>query len=129
MRKFKFAKLVRDKIPGNMKKDHTRVVVRVLEDKEYVQELKKKVQEEADELIKAPFEELAEEVADMQELVDNFLQALKLDKKHLKKLQDTKNKKYGSFKKRLYVEMIEIAEDNEWVKQFLKNPDRYPEIK
>lgn len=53
MRKFKFAKLVRDKIPGNMKRDGQKAVVKVLADEDYLLELKRKILEEASELVKA----------------------------------------------------------------------------
>jgi hypothetical protein len=43
--------------------------------------------------------------------------------------QAAKTRTYGAFKKGLYVEYVEIAENDPWVDYFRRNADRFPEIK
>lgn len=102
---------------------------RVLSDEEYVDELKKKLLEEVKELFRAKPQKLVEEIADVQEIVDNMLEALKTSKEEIKEKQDSKNNERGSFRKRIYIDTIEIPEDDEWLDYYLANPDKYPEIK
>lgn len=100
-----------------------------MEDEEYLRELRKKVLEEASELVKAPDADLTEEIADLQELLDNLLRVLKTDRKSIRMLQSKKNRERGSFRKRLYVDTVVVSEDSEWLEYYLKSPEKYPEIK
>lgn len=131
MRKFKFAKLVRDKIVDQIVSNGNKPNWRVLSDEDYIKELKNKILEEASEISKSEdSEDLVKELADVQEIVDNLLDTLKVSKKQFKEIQNKKNKKAGSFKKRLYIEYVETTDDEgEWTKYNLAHPDKYPEIK
>ncbi len=131
MRKFKFSKLVRDKIVENIISVGNKPNWRKLSNKEYLQELKNKVLEEALEVPKCTNnQELIKELADIQEIIDNMLGTLKVSKLEFKEIQNKKNEKAGSFKKKLYIKDVETGdEETEWVKYYLANPDKYPEIK
>ena len=130
MRKFRFDKLVRDKIVDGIKEagnipHHTK-----LSNKAFVEELKKKILEEALEIPNTKGKtELVEELADLQELIDNLLDAIAVSKKELLIIQKDKNRKRGSFTKRIFIDYVEAKADSEWIKYYLKNPDKYPEIK
>jgi len=129
MHQFKVAKLVRDKIAQRMIADE-KARYRVLKETGFIKELKKKILEEAKELgtIKEK-KRIIKELADIQEIIDTLSQALKSSKKEIKDKQREENKKSGSFKKRLYIETIELEDDHQWLDYYLTNPKKYPEIK
>jgi len=83
MRKFKFEKLVRDKIVDAIIANGNHPNWKTLSDKEYIDELKKKIIEEASELINSEGEELLKELVDIQEIIDNLLLALQVSKEKL----------------------------------------------
>lgn len=129
MHKFKIAKLVRDKIAEKMIASEN-ADYKVLDDKKYIEELKKKVLEEAKELLPVKDKKkIVKELADIQEIIDTLIQALKSSKGKLREKQREENKKWGFFKKRLYIETIELDEVHEWLDYYLRNSDKYPEIK
>ncbi|KKR29861.1 MAG: hypothetical protein UT61_C0020G0009 [Candidatus Woesebacteria bacterium GW2011_GWA1_39_8] len=129
MKKFKFEKLVRDKIVEGIKKSGGKPKFRTLSKHKYIKELKRKLIEEAQELPLKDKRELVKEIADVQEVLDNLIDVLGISKKELKNLQREKNKKAGSFKKRHYISHVELKKDDEWVTYYKSNADRYPEIK
>jgi predicted house-cleaning noncanonical NTP pyrophosphatase (MazG superfamily) len=131
MRKFKFCKLVRDKIVESIISVGNKPNWKTLSDKQFVEELKKKVVEEAMEVPRTDDpKEVVKELADLQELVDNLLPTLGVSKKEFREIQKKKNKDRGSFKKRHYIEDVETGDkETKWVKYYLDNPDKYPEIK
>jgi len=104
----KYNKLIRDKILEIIKADGEKPFWRILNKKEYLEEIKKKIMEEAGELIKAKNkEEILNEIVDIQELIDVLASQLKFKKSKIKKQQKIKNKKRGGFKKRLFLIKIE----------------------
>ena len=130
IRKFRFEKLVRDKIVEGIVNAGNIPHYYKLNKKDYIKELKKKLLEEALEFPKAKNnKEIVEEIADIQEIIDNLILVLKVSKSDLAKIQKVKNKIRGSFKKRLYIDTVEAINNSEWVKYYLANPDKYPEIK
>jgi len=99
-----YNKLIRDKILEIIEADGEKPYYRVLEKDEYLQELKKKVLEEAKEMIEAESkDEIINEVVDIQEIVDNIIAEIGLTKEEIKKQQEIKNQKRGGFKKRLFL--------------------------
>lgn len=113
----KYNKLIRDKIPEIVRKDGWIPKLRTLNKKEFEKELKKKVLEEAKELVKAKDkEELINEIVDIQEIVDSLIGESNLTKSEIRKRQQAKNKKRGGFKKQLFL----IEEE----KQIGQNGDR-----
>lgn len=127
MRKFKFAKLVRNRIVEQIIRAGNIPHWRILSDTEYVQELKNKIVEEAHEIPEASGENLISELADIQELIDNLIKALGVTKAKLSDVQKKKNKTNGSFDQKHYIENAEVKSDSEWVHYYLKNPEKYPE--
>lgn len=100
----KFDKLIRDKIPEIIRNDGWMPIIRVLKNKEYQIALKNKILEESGELVKAKSEkDIINEIIDIQELLDALGTELKLSKLEIKNLQKIKNKKRGSFKKKLFL--------------------------
>lgn len=100
----KYNKLIRDRILEIIKGAEERPYWRILNKKEYLEEVKKKVVEEAKELTKVKNKkEIINEVVDIQELLDVLISELGLTKSQIKKQQKAKNKKRGGFKKRLFL--------------------------
>ncbi len=100
----RYNKLIRDRILEIIKADGGKSFSRVLNKKEYLKEIKKKITEEAKELVKAKSKkETVNEIVDIQELIDRIISELGLTKSQIKKQQKIKNKKRGGFKKRLFL--------------------------
>ena len=72
MKKYFHKKLIRDKIPEIIETNNGHYETRILDDKEFEVELKKKLVEEAKELQNAGDEELVGELADVLELVKSI---------------------------------------------------------
>ena len=98
-----YPKLVRDLIPQIIKNEDDRdVPVRVLNDEEFEKYLRQKVVEEATELKHADSDHnLAEEVADVRELLDTIQKLKGITEEQIKAVQDQKRAKRGGFDKRL----------------------------
>jgi len=129
MRKFRFSKLVRDNIVEKIISGGGNPIWRKLSLEEYVVELKKKLIEETKELDEAKGDEVLKELADVQEIIDNLVEAIGSTKKDLSEQQVKKNNQNGSFKNRQYIDLVEVADDAVEIDYYLKNSDRYPEIK
>ena len=100
----KYNKLIRDRILEIIKAAGERPHWRVLNKKEYLKEIKKKILEEAKELTKAKNKkEVVNEIVDIQELIDVLASELGLIKTRIKRQQKIKNKKRGGFKKKLFL--------------------------
>ena len=107
----------------------TQPQVRILSSPEFIEALKHKLVEESRELVAEIPEKAAGELADVQEIIDELCAALGISKEQLEELQKAKRKKAGGFLERLYVDTVQIAEDDPWVKHYLSSPDKYPEVK
>ncbi len=98
-------KLVRDRIPEIIfTNDGVKPHTRILKQKEYREELLKKLQEEVAEVLAAKKpKDIAEELADVEEVIDALLLCSKLSRKDVTVVQKEKRKKRGSFMKRIYL--------------------------
>lgn len=128
MPKFQFAKLVRDKIVEHQLNSGARPSYRQLSPDQHKEELVKKIIEESQELSQARPEEIAMEIADVQQALDDLKEQHGLTDKDISKAQAAKNRKNGAFKKGVYVDYVEVDNNNDWAAYYRKNADRYPEI-
>lgn len=128
MPKFKFHKLVRDKIADSQLASGARPKFHILTDREHKRELVKKIIEEAQEITQAPDDEVALEIADVQQALDDLRDKFGLTAADISKAQAAKDAKSGAFKKGIFIEYVEVDEDYSWIDHFRKNPDRYPEM-
>jgi predicted house-cleaning noncanonical NTP pyrophosphatase (MazG superfamily) len=100
----KYNKLVRDKIPEIIKKAGENPSIRVLSDEEFPEAVKKKLLEEAKELIEAKDrKEVINEIVDILELLDVLITEIGISGLEICILRRKKNKKRGAFKKRIYL--------------------------
>ncbi len=97
----KYNKLVRDKIPENIKKKGERVISHTATEKEYWQKLKEKLSEEAEEFKK---NESIEEFADLLEVIDAIAEYKKFSKKDIESIRKAKANEKGLFKNRIILD-------------------------
>jgi predicted house-cleaning noncanonical NTP pyrophosphatase (MazG superfamily) len=125
---FKFSKLVRDKIVDHQIAAGARPVYRQLDAVEHKKELIQKIIEEAQEIEHADPEDIASEIADVQQALDDLREKYDLTARDVAHAQQLKNEKNGAFKKGIFVEHVELDESDAWVKYYRNNADRYPEV-
>jgi predicted house-cleaning noncanonical NTP pyrophosphatase (MazG superfamily) len=128
MPKFKFAKLVRDKIVEHQLASGAVSMHYQLSPDEHKRELINKIMEESQEILQAKPDEAVMEIADVQQALDDLKEKYGLTSEDIAKAQTAKNKKNGAFKKGLYVDYVEVDNDSEWAAYYRDNADRYPEI-
>lgn len=100
----KYNKLVRDNIPTIIKKSGRRPKTRILDDKEYVEQLFEKLCEEIDEFDE---DRNVEELADIIEVLMALARTLGISQEELKEVRSKKVAIRGAFKKRLFLERVE----------------------
>lgn len=128
MLKFKFDKLVRDKIVEKQIASGAKSHYRKLSPPEHKKELVKKIIEEVKEITYSAEEELAGEIADVQQAIDDLTEKYGLTREDVSKAQQLKSNDNGAFKAGYFVDYVEVTEDNPWVDYYRKNSDRYPEV-
>ena len=128
MRTFHYGKLIRDKILENMLKQGEEPQYRVLTESEFLAACRAKLLEEAGELDVTDRERLLDELADLAEVLDCLAAAIGKSAEDVRQKQAEKNRRHGSFARRIYVEQVAIPEGNSWIAYLEAHPDRYPEI-
>jgi len=98
-----YKKLVRDRIPEIIRAAGKEPVTRVLDEKEYLKELTKKLKEEVAEFEAEPS---VEELADIKEVIIAIREALGIHAGELEDVRRAKANKNGRFKKRIYLEEV-----------------------
>ena len=96
---------------------------RILDNNEYIQELDKKLFEEAHEFIE---EHSVEELADLMEVIETIMKEKNILHKDVEIAREHKNKKKGSFKDKVYLinveqEQVDEREEKELNKEWRKN--------
>ena len=94
-------KLVRDKIPEIIRDSGNQCETITLSNLDYIEALKEKLVEEANEVTIAPPEELAQELADVMEVMDALMIATGIEPKTVKEIQQEKRSMRGGFNNRI----------------------------
>lgn len=121
--RYKYNKLVRDKIPENIASNPGRQAkYRILNDDEYLIELNKKVLEEANEFIE---NNSIEELGDLMEVLEAIMKIKKIKMVDVRKKMKDKVAQKGAFEKRIFLEYVDeesenIEEEKELNKEFRK---------
>lgn len=105
--KYIYNKLVRDKIPENIDKIEGRKSnYKILEDKEYIEELDKKLFEEAHEFVE---EHSVEELADLMEIIYTIMKINNISINDVENARKIKKDKKGGFNNKIY--LIDVEQD------------------
>jgi len=98
-----YKKLVRDKIIDIIKANGENPKYYTLTENEYLQELNKKLFEEANEFFEAYSEE---ELADLLEVIYSIAKLKKINLKKVEQIRQEKKEARGGFEKRIYLEEV-----------------------
>lgn len=128
MPRFKFNKLVRDKIVEHQLKSGAKPKFRHLSKDEHKNQLIQKLIEEAREVLDAEEKDIASEIADVKQALDDLIEQYNLSETDIKSHQDNKREKNGAFKKGIFVDYVDLEEDDPFTDYYRKNSDRYPEM-
>ena len=124
---FKFNKLVRSKLLNEYNRLGQKVVIKKLTKDEHKRQLVKKLLEEVLEINFDEPESIKDEIADVRQALDDLAEICGISEVDIKTAQQKKFDKKGGFSEGVFVETIRLAEDDEWIEYYRKNPDRYPE--
>lgn len=128
MLKFKYSKLVRDKIVEHQIASGAVPKYRQLDDEQHKSALVNKIIEEAQEIISSDARERASEIADVQQALDDLREMYGLTTTDVAKVQKARLAKNGAFKKGIFIDYVKLDKDDEWVEYYRSSADRYPEI-
>ena len=104
---YNYNKLVRDKIPQEINKIEGRKAnYKILNNDEYLQELDKKLFEEAHEFIE---EHSTEELGDLMEVIFAIMEAKSISIEEVENARKIKKNKKGGFKDKIY--LIDVEQD------------------
>lgn len=101
-----YNKLVRDKIPEKIKNNGETPKIRILENKEYKNELLKKLLEECNEVINADEVSIIEECADVLEVLLAISKLYDCDLEKLLEFKTIKKNKNGAFENKIFLESV-----------------------
>ena len=103
MSKFYHNKLIRDRIPHILEANKGKYEVRIMGKDEFKRELRKKLFEEAKEVIGAEKDGLLKELADILELIKSIAESESISFDLIEKKQRERRRDRGGFKKRLFL--------------------------
>lgn len=127
--KFKFQKLGRDKTEEIFANKGITPICKRLTGDDLLAELKNKVMEEALEVCQArTSQELAEEIGDLQEVLDALALAFGLEIQDVVKARQNKMERLGSFSKGVYFESVLVPEGHPDIVYYRAHPQKHPEI-
>lgn len=105
-----YNKLVRDRIPEIIENKGKTFTTRILDEKEYIEEVSKKIQEELLEYLEAESKEhKVEELADLLELVNALAQYEGVTLESVENKRKQKAEKRGGFRERIF--LVEVHDD------------------
>lgn len=129
MIKFGCNKISRDNTLARMAAADIITHYKILTGAELDQALKNKLIEEAHEVVTAENRaELISELADTLEVLDAICKAANISQTELLEVKNNIKIQRGGFERGIFMEYIEMAEDNPWVAHFRKSPEKYPEL-
>ena len=99
-----YKKLVRDKIIDIIKGNGENPKYHTLTDEEYLEELHKKLFEEANEFVE---EDSPEELADLLEVLYSIAKVKNIDLEEVEEIRLKKREKRGGFEDKIYLEIVE----------------------
>jgi len=127
--RFALDKLIRDKMADNMRSEDIIVHDRMLNDQEYLIALKKKLQEETEEILLASTpDQLAQECGDLLEVLYALIKASGLSLEQVEQARLAKKVKNGGFERKVFVSYVEHTQEHPATAYCRAQPAKYPEI-
>ena len=121
--RFKLEKLIRDLLPQVMNERGVLLKQRTLNPEEFVDQLKIKLIEEANEVANAKSRpELIEELADVFEVLQALAKTMGITSNQIEEIQLKKLADKGGFDSKIFAEHVDIDEKNPAIQYFLANP-------
>lgn len=128
-RKFKQNKLWRDKAVERLEQMGSKISWSTLGTDEFLEQLKVKFLEEAQEVCNAKTKESAlEELADVLEVITSLCDLYGVTLQDVIRLQEKKHQERGGFQGRKFVAVAEHLPGSFGEKYCLADPEKYPEI-
>jgi predicted house-cleaning noncanonical NTP pyrophosphatase (MazG superfamily) len=106
-----YNKLIRDRIPEIISASGKQSSVVPLSPADYLQALKDKLIEEAQEAVAADPEDLLLELSDLSEVIDALLQLNQWSQEDLSRLREERRRERGGFTRRLKLLYVEDSEE------------------
>lgn len=127
---FKISKLVRNKIYTIMTDGGATMYQKDnLTQEELIQVFKNKIVEEALEVREAlSRENLLEELADVQDVLQGFLKALKVSDEEFDTIRQQKIAEKGSYDTPCFIDKVEVDSEHDYAKYYSLRPDKYPVV-
>lgn len=102
-------KLVRDRIPARIKANGEIPITHIAaSDAEYIKALRSKLLEEATEFVEAKTKQaFAEEIADIYEVLEAFMDQARIDPRNIQRIKETKQFTHGRFSKKIILDRID----------------------
>jgi predicted house-cleaning noncanonical NTP pyrophosphatase (MazG superfamily) len=130
LRKFKQNKLWRDKAVDRLEQTGSKIHWTKLDAAQFLEQLKIKLVEEAQEVGMAQTKEsLMEELADVLEVIHSFCEFYEITLQDIMELQAKKHQERGGFQGRKFVTVAEHLAGSFGEKYCLNDPEKYPEIR
>ena len=125
MKRYEFNKLVRHKLPPRMQVEGVKVNGKQLDEDEYKHELKRKLMEEAQEVMDAAStEQLKRELGDVLEVVHALAFSYNISLDEIEKERLHKREINGYFSPENYINYIEVSLEDKKVIDYLEKDDR-----
>ncbi len=130
MKRFATNILIRNNRLALMESNGLTVNYDILSDTDYIVELKKKIVEEAKEVLEASTqEELKSELVDVLEVVEHLIEIHGFDKAEMNQLKLEKQRKIGKFNHKIKTNWVEMPDNHEEAPYYESKPHKYPRIK
>jgi predicted house-cleaning noncanonical NTP pyrophosphatase (MazG superfamily) len=130
MRTFRLNKLVRDNILEDQQERGEKPTYRELSSHEHAEALVEKIVEEIREVpLRSTPEKIAEELADVQQALDDLTDLLGVTVHTISEAKSQKFKKMGGFKRGIFIENLVVPDGDAWGDYYASDPKRFPQIK
>lgn len=126
-KRFRVEKIIRDRLPEIMRNKGIAVSEKTLSAIEFIERLKDKLIEEANEA-KCATDRLSfiEEIGDLLEVIEALCAAADVKMEDVREIMGQKRTSKGGFDRKIYNHFVEIEESNPAIEYYLKRPDQYP---
>lgn len=129
LKRFKVEKIIRDRLPEIMRNKGIVVSEQSLNDAEFIESLKDKLIEEANEIKCAVHRlDLIEEIGDLLEVIDSLCTVAGIKEEEVREKMTQKRIIKGGFDRKIYNHYVEIEETNPAIEYYLQRPDQYPSM-